>query len=81
MAITYTNKLRLRQIEYLHNGLESADAHTETITILDAIFTYLISYRVMDSDENAGTDTPLNGSILIGRLNGRPMLNRLALPF
>lgn len=81
MTITNTSRLKLRQITYLHDGEESADAFNETMTILDAIFTFIIPYRSINTDENAGTDTPINGGMVINRATGRPVLNRLALPY
>lgn len=81
MTITNTSTLKLRQKTYLHDGEESADAFNETMSILDAIFTYLVAYRSINTDENASTDTPINGSMIVDRSSGRPVLSRLALPY
>lgn len=81
MAIGNTSVLKLRTITYLHDGEEAANAYNETLTIVDTIFSYLIAARSIDTDENASTDTPVVVSMVIDRATGKPVMNRLALPF
>jgi hypothetical protein len=81
MTIGYTSILKLRTITYLHDGEEAADAFNETLTIVDTIFSYLVAARHIETDENAGTDTPIVVSMVIDRATGKPVMNRLALPF
>lgn len=81
MAIDNTSVLKLRTITYLHDGEEAADAYNDTLTIIDTLFSYLIAARSMETDENASTDTPVVVGVVIDRATGKPIMNRLALPF
>lgn len=97
MAINKTSTLKLRQITYLHDGEESADAYNETMTILDALFTYFVSHRYIDSNEGAmayfpnesdvielvfqTTNTPITVPTVIDRATGQPIISRISLPY
>jgi len=97
MTITNTSTLKLRQITYLHNGEESADAFNESLTILDTIYNYFVAGRYVNINEvdtsiytTVGNltsldfingDTSISVPIVSDRSTGKPIINRLALPY
>lgn len=67
MAIGFTEDFRFRTITYLHDGIESANAHNESMVKANDMFTYLIISRL------AG-----DGNIVTDRATGQPIYNRLS---